>query len=809
MGTFLGDLRLALRMLAKRPGLTALIVLILALGIGANAAIWSALRGALLAPLPYADADRLVQVWNKYPLMDLPQASVSPPDYLDRRQRVDAFEESALYYFDDFNLADDGPPERVLGVRATATLFPLLRVDPTLGSAYGETEDQPGNESVVVIAWDLWQRRFGGDPGIVGESVRLDGESHRVLGVMPAEFTFPHPDVEIWKPFAMTADQRSDDHRGSEYCQMIARLAPGATIEQAEEQIDAIHAANRERFPDAAPFWESAGFGGMVIDYREELFGDLRPTLLLLQAVVGFVLLIACANVANLLLIRLHSRQKELAVRSALGASRARLARQILVESVVLALAGGALGVGLGHFGADLLSWLGAASAIERGIEPRLDAGVLGFGLGVSLLTGFIFGLLPILSLRRSDPIAVLKEGGRGEVGRGGALPRNFLVIAEVAIAVVLLWGSGLLLKTLWALQNEDPGFDSQGVLSAQVSLPESRYPEQAQAAAFYERALERLRALPGVESVGLISQVPFSGSSSSGSYSIEGYEPGPGESAPHAFQRVIDEDYFHSMGIQLLRGRIFERFDDGDAEKVVIVDRTLVEKYWPETDPIGQRVVRNEESYEVVGVVAPVKIGELAEPVIKETIYYPYRQAQSRAMSFVVETAGDPRNLFQPLRDAILEIDPEQPVYGVTTLREQLDDSVRQERVSMSLVLAFGALAVLLAAVGLYGVLAFTTAQRTREIGLRMALGAKAGDVVRLILRQGFGLALVGVAVGIGLALALGRFLASQLYGVEPHDPATLAGVVVALTLVALLACFWPARRATRVDPMVALREE
>ncbi len=807
------DLRIGLRMLGRKPAFTALAVLTLALGIGANTAIFSVVKGVLLEPLPYRDSERLVQVWNKYPLMNLPQASVSIPDYLDRRAGVAAFEESALYNRQSFNLVSDGPPARVLGLRATASLFALLQVTPPLGRAFTEEDDQPGREKVVVLSHALWHQRFGGDRRIVGRFVRLNGEPHEVLGVMPEGFAFPNANVQLWRPFAFTPEQASDEARGNEFSQMLSRLAPGATREQAQRQIDAIHAANMERFPEIREFWQSSGFGGMVIDYREQLFGELEPFLLLLQAVVGLVLLIACTNVANLLLTRLAARQKELAIRSALGAGRWRMARQLLVESLLLALIAGATGVWLGFAGIRLLSWLGVGASAGV-VDVGLDGGVLAFTLALTIATGVLFSLFPIFSLWRADPNEVLKEGGGrgGSTGRGAALPRNFLVISEVAMALVLLIGAGLMVRTMNALQNEDPGFIKENVLTARVNLPDGKYEDDAATIAFYDRVLERLRALPGVTSAGLISNAPFSGSSSSGSYDIEGYEPAAGESAPHAFRRVVDEDFFATLDVVLQQGRLFDAQDHSDSEPVVVIDRLLVDKYFADKEALGQRLRRggpDSPRWKVVGVVESIKIRDLEQPTTKETIYFPFRQQPFRRMTFVVKTAVDPLTLSQPLRDAILEADPELPAYNIVTLEQQLKDSLQTRRVSMALLVAFGALAAVLAAVGIYGVLAFGVAQRFREIGTRVALGASPRQILKMVLSQGMTLTAIGVAIGVVAALALGRLLASMLFGVPAYDPATFAAVCALLLAVSLLACGAPARRATRVDPIEALRDE
>ncbi len=810
------DLTLAFRLLWKRPAFTTLTIFILALGIGANAAIFSVINGLLLRPLPYPDSERLVQVWNKYPLMDLPQASVSVPDYLDRRQGVEAFEESCLYYFNSFNISVEERPERVVGVLATASLFPTLQAQAYLGQVFNEEQDELGSDGVTVLSHDLWKRAFGGDESIIGRDIRLNGEPHRVLGVMPPEFQFPHPQVELWKPFAFTEEQKRDDSRGREFAQLLARLAPGASVEQAQAQIDAIHAANRERFPQAREFWVNSGFGGSVLPYREELFGELRPTLWMLQAMVALVLLIVCANVANLLLTRVSGRRREIAVRSALGANRWHLARQLLAESLVLSLLGGLGGILVALGGVRLLNWLEVDRA-ARGIFIGIDANVLLFALLLALATGVLFGLFPIATTWRTDPGEVVNEAGRGSAGSlRGSLQRKLLVVSEMALAVVLLAGAGLLGKSFLHLLDENPGFNPEGILLAEVSLPTSSYPEGPAQTAFFEQALEAIRTLPGVKSAGVVSNAPFSGSSSSGSYSIDGYEPGPGESDPHAFIRLVDEQYFQTLEIPLIQGRTFQPADRAEAPTVVVVDRRMVEKYWPGENPIGKRLRRggpDSPALTVVGVVDPVKITTLDRPVTKETIYASYRQMPRRNLTFVLRTQVNPETLTSGLREAVGRIDPELPVYDVLTMEEQLRGSLRTQRVSLTLVSLFAALAVILAAVGIYGVLGFAVAQRTRELGTRMALGADTSRILRLVMGQGLGLALAGVVAGLAagllLGLALSRFLSPLLFQVDPWDPLVFGAVSLGLILIALLACFAPARRATRIDPCEALRYE
>jgi predicted permease len=801
------------RSLARTPGLASMAVLTLALGIGANTTIFSFFHTILLKPLPWPEADRLVQVWNTYPRINLPQATVSVPDYFDRREGVPAFEESALYFYESLNLAAEGPPERVIGARATASLFPLLRARAARGRAFTEAEDVPGEEKVVVLSHGLWKRAFGADPGIVGRDVRLDGEPHRVLGVMPPDFFFPNRQTDLWKPFAPTPEQRADDSRGFEFSSMIARLAPGATIEQAQGQVDAIHARNLERFPEGRDFWVRSGFGGSVVDLREDRYGELRPTLLLLQALVALVLLIACFNVASLLLADLTTRQKELAVRSALGAGLGRLAGQLLARSLLLAAAGGIVGLALAAAAIRLLVAFIPEDALGS-LEVGLHAPALGFAAAAALATGLLVGLFPVVSLWRSDPGAILKEEGRGG-GRPAARTRQALVVAEIAMALVLLAGAGLLIRTLAALLQEDPGFSRENVLLAQVALPESKYGEDHQVVAFFDDVLERVRAVPGVRAAGVISNAPFSGSSSSASYSIDGYTPGDGEGDPHALIRIADAGYFEALEIDLLAGRAFTAFDGPTGPPVMLVDRSMVDKYFPESsgrDPLAGRIRAGGDDsppISIVGVVEPVKIRDLDRPITKETLYASYRQRPTRQMTFVLRAQGEPEALAEPLRRVVREVDPDQPIYGVTTLERQLDESLATRRLTMGLLVGFALLAVVLAAVGIYGVLAFSVEQRRREIGTRMALGAERRRVLALVLRQGLALSIVGVLVGTAAALAGSRAVASQLFGVRPWDPLTYAAVAAVLLAVTAIACWYPARRAAELEPMEALRLE
>ena len=807
MKSLMLDARVAVRGLVKRPGFSIVAILILAIGIGANSAVFSVMYGLLLRPLPFPGSERMVQVWNTYPLINLPQAAVSIPDYLDRREHVDAFEESTLYFFTSFNISVEGSPQRVNGIRTTASMFPLLAAETALGRVFTEEEDKPGSENVVVISDGLWRNALGGDPSIVGQELRLDGVPHQIVGVMGPAFIFPTPTVSVWKPFAITAQQASDASRGNEFSQMVARLRPATSLEEAQDQLDALLAANMERLPGRRTFWENSGFGTSMVPLRTQYFGSLQPVLLLLQAMVAFVMLIVCANIANLLLTRMSGRRREFGIRVSLGAGRWQIARQLMVESLVLALVGGGLGVIVALQGVELLNGFGLQQA-ARGVYVGLDFTVLLFALGVTLATGFAFGLFPVLSLWRNDPAAALGEDSRGTSGgRSSAFQRRALVVVEMALAIILLAGAGLMGRSFVRLLNEEPGFRPEGLMVARVSLPASRYGTPAEQVQFFDRALQELAEAPGVGGATLVSSAPFSGNSSSGSYGIQGYTPGPGEGAPHGLFRVVDPGFFETLEIPLMQGRLFAATDVASSEPVAIVDRLLVEKYFKDKDPIGQYLVGGQTPIRIVGVVNPIKIGTLGAPVTKETIYLPYRQRASGNMTFVLKGGSDPTALSNPLREAIARIDPEQPLFGITTMSQQLNRSLSNQQISLVMLAIFAVVAVLLAAIGIYGVLAFSVSQRTRELGTRMALGARRADIVRMILRQGLVVALIGVALGVATSLALGSLISSMLFQVSPRDPLTLAVVSGLLILVAGAASYIPALRASRVELLEALR--
>jgi putative ABC transport system permease protein len=651
------DVRYAFRSLSRQPIFTLVAVLTLTLGIGANTAIFSVLHQVLLRPLPYPEADRLVFIWNTYPLMGLPKATVSIPDYLDRKAQATALSDAALVSFQAMSLAGGSQPEQILGLRVTPSFFSTLGRTPARGRGFVDAEAQPGADRLAILTHGLWVSSFGSDPAIVDRDIRLNGEPYRVVGVLGADFELPWREAGVLVPFAFTPEQMSDEGRGNEFSTMLGRLAPGATIEQLNSQMDVIVQRNLERLPQFRSFVESSGFTGFAIDMREELVGDVRTPLLVLQAGVLLVLLIACANVANLLLMRATGRYRELAIRTTLGAGRGRLARQLLTEALVLAVIGGLGGLLAGFAGLRLLIALGGEQlpwAVEAAIQP----GVLAFTFGLALATGVVFGLAPALLVLRGHTASLLKDdSARSSAGKATGRARAVLVVAEVALALMLLVGAGLLIKSFSRLQQVDPGFASENVLTARISLPASRYPDAVARRAFWSRLLEGARAIPGVTAVGLTSNLPFSGNLSTGSYTIVGYTPGSGEAEPHANHQVVGGDYFRALQIPLVAGRAFTDSDTAEAPRVAIIDEYLVKRYFPDRDPIGQQIRRggpDSPPITIVGVVRTINATDLGEPVTKERVYYPVAQMGPGAMTITLKTALNPGDLVPQLRAAV-----------------------------------------------------------------------------------------------------------------------------------------------------------
>jgi putative ABC transport system permease protein len=813
MGTLWKDVQYAARVLSKSPGFTAVAIIALALGVGANTAIFSVVNAVLLRPLNYKDPQQLVLINHNYPKLDL-KASVSSPGFNYYHENAKSFSDMAAVTGWSVNLTGEGEPERLQGGAVTHNLFSVLGAEAAEGRTFTPEEGQVGNNKVVILSDAFWRRRFGGLT-VVGKSLMLNGEPYTIVGVMPPtvqfgrEFTGQTPD--LWSPIAFTP-QQLDPNNGltNEYLGVVARLKPDVKPEQAQAEMNSIAAELRRQYMPGA---DENNWGLLLTNFDEFVVGKIRTPLLILLGAVAFVLLISCANVANLMLARAAVRQKEIAVRTALGASRWRVVRQLLTESVLLSLAGGAVGLLLAMWGVDLLLKLNEHK-IPRATEVGLDSRVLLFTLGVSVLTGIVFGLAPAFQTSGANLHDTLKEGGRsGQLGVRKGL-RNVLVVVEMAFAVVLLVGAGLLIRSFVELQRVNPGFQPGGVLALQVSLPMNKYKEGVQRASFDRQMLEEVRGVAGVKSAATITSLPMSGWNQSGSFRIEGRQVAPNESAPHGDRWMVSEDYFQTMGIPLVKGRYFDVRDTADAPGVAIVSEKLAQKYWPGEDPVGKRITfeggpQQPRFREVVGVVGHVR-NEGLEGETRGQYYVPYAQRPNNTDLFlVVRTDGDPASLAPMVRGRIASVDKDLPVYKVTTMEKLVSDSLAQRRFSMTLFGIFAVLAMALAIVGLYGVMSYAVAQRTHEIGLRMALGAQGRDVLRMVVGQGMALVAVGLGLGLAGAFLLTRLMVSLLYGVSAADPLTYAGIALLLAAVALLASYIPARRATKVDPMVALRYE
>ena len=810
LGDLKHDLRYGVRMLWKNPGFTAVAVIALALGIGANSAIFSVVNTVLLSPLPYDEPERLVMVWEDDTKHGYPNDTPAAANYVDWREQNKVFEGMAALADQSYNLTGSGDPERIDGKRVNANLFELLGVAPLHGRAFAAEEDRPGANKVVILSHALWQRRFGSDAGVVGQALTLNGEGHTVVGVMPASFQFPDREAEMWVPIAFT--QQEAANRGRHYLKVVARLKRGVSLEQARAEMSTIAARLQQQFPE-----QNTDLGASVEPLHEHLVGDIRPALLVLLGAVGLVLLISCANVANLLLARAAVRQKEIALRTALGASRMRLIRQFLTESVLLAAFGGVIGLLLAVWGVTLLKTF-IPENISQVKAINVDTRVLVFTVLVTLLTGLVFGLAPAAQASKFNLNETLKEGGRdAAAARGGNFVRGLLVVAEVAISLVLLVGAGLLINSFLRLRSVDPGFRTDNLLTMSVVLPQQKYPDQARRTAFYTDMLRRVEALPGVHSAGVTNWIPLVMQGDSIGVTIEGQPvPVPGQGKPPVLvTRVVSPGYFGTMGIQLLEGRVFEEGKDRvDSPCVIVIGEAVARRYWPGESALGKRIapgrVESDEDWcQVVGVVKDVRQRELAsEPI--PLAYFTYEQAGFFAPRYlVVKTAADPQALAGTVRKTVWEVDKDQPVSNVNTMEGVLSESIARQRFSTLLLGIFAGLAMILAAVGIYGVMSYSMAQRTREIGIRMALGAQKRDVLMLAVGQGLKLVAIGVALGLVGAFALTRVMTSLLYGVSATDPATLVTISLVLVAVALLASYIPARRAAKVDPLIALRYE
>lgn len=814
METLLQDMKFGLRMLLKSPSMSIVATIALALGIGANTAIFSVVNAVLLRPLPFPNPDALVAVFETNQRRGTVRGSHSYPNFFDIRSQNTVFERIATYRTSDFIMTGRGEPARLPGAVMTADLFPLLGIAPSLGRTFLPDEDKPSETGrVVVLSHKLFQTRFGGDPSILNQRITLDGVSFTVVGVMPASFEFPiqNEPVELWTTIA--GDSSGEDpitsQRGAHFLNAIARLKPNVTSEQVQSELNAIAARLEQQYPDT-----NAQRGFRIESALNALVGDVRPVLFILLGAVACVLLIACANVANLLLARATSRHKEMAVRAALGASRVRVIRQLLTESVLLSLVGGAVGLLLAVWWADLLVALGKDD-IPRAVQVGIDWRVLGFTLGVSIFTGLFFGLAPAFHSSKTDLVESLKDGGRGtSVGAQRNRMRSILAVGELAVAVVLLVVAGLLIKSLWRLQNVNSGMQPDNVMTFNLALPETRYKTDRQSQ-FFEQLKTRLESSPGVESASTILPLPLSGDRFVITFQIEGREVAP-KDEPSADIFITGAGYFRTMGIPLVKGRDFEQRDQHGSQPVVIITEEFARQYFPNEDPLGKRIDPGISTIdgavsnwrEIVGVVGDIRNRTLnTEP--KPAYYVPQTQVPFSQMGIVVKTTNEPRSLISGVTKEVAAMDADVPLFGVKTMNEYLSSSVAGPRFNTTLLSIFAGVALVLTLVGLYGVMSYSVAQRTNEIGIRLALGAQTRDVLLMVVKQGSILILLGLTIGLAGAFAATRLIASLLFGVTAKDPFTFAAAAVLLALVALLACYVPAWRATKVDPLTALRYE
>ena len=807
METLLNDVRYGVRMLVRNPTFTVVSVIALALGIGANAAIFSVVNGVLLSPLPYKEPERLMMI-RETKLPQFPEFAVASGNFLDWKKQNTVFERLVAFRRSSLNLIGTGDPERLSGLNVTEGFFAMLGAQPQMGRDFLLEEDQPGFNNVVILSHGLWQRRFGADPKILDQAITLSGQNYTVIGVMPSTFRFGGGDdqIDLWTPMAFTA-QDAQNHGGHSVAAM-GKLRPGIALDQARAEMSTIAGRLAVQYPEA-----NTGWNVKLIPLLEFSVRTIKPALIVLLVAVAFVLLIACANVANLLLARAAGRQKEIVTRTALGAGRWRIIRQLLTESMLLSLAGGVVGLLLAKWGTDLLLTL-APPDLPRMDNVSIDGRALAFTAAITFLTALIFGLAPALQASKPNLNETMKDAARGSTEGGRRnLIRSTLVVLEVASALVLLVGAGLLIKSFWRLQKVDPGFNPDNALTAWVSLPKTKYPEDSQTVLFFQQLIERVNALPGVQAAGAAHVVPMTGDDYVLGFEVDGRPPLPPGASQSTNYYSVSADYFKAMGIPLRRGRVFTERDTEDSPPVAVINETMVQKIFPNEDPIGKRITfdnrdKNPEWFEIVGIVGDVKQYGLDQPTTMQT-YEPYTQQPPSSMMLVVRSAGDPTNLSAAIRSEVLKLDKEQPTAYIKTLNEYFAISVAQQRFSVVLLGIFAAVALVLAAVGIYGVLSYAVTQRTHEIGIRMALGAGQRDVFRLVVGRGMLLSVIGVVGGLVSAFALTRLMASLLFGVTATDAVTFASVAGVLLAVALLACYIPARRAMKVDPLVALRYE
>jgi putative ABC transport system permease protein len=804
MASLWNDLRYGLRLLRHAPGFTAVAVGALALGIGANTAIFSTVDAVLLRPLPYADPDRVVMVWEDNSASNFPRGTPAPGNYTEWKRRNHVFADMAATKGASANLTADGPPEQVVGRAVTPNFFDVLGVKPMAGRMFTADEDRTGAQ-VAVISHALWQRRYAGDPSAVNREILINGEKYSVIGIMPRDFAFRDRERDFWIPIHFSPADLVN--HGSHYLNVVARLKPGVSLAQARENMTAIARQLQAEYPDS-----NAKLGAVVVPTREDAVGNTRIELLVLMAAAGCVLLIACANLAGLLLARGLGRRREMAVRSALGASRARLVTQMIVEGALIALGGGLLGILLAPAGMKVLAVL-VPTTLPATAVPAVDARVLGFALLLSILTGVGFSIVPAWQASRISVNDALKQGGRGGIGGASAGTRDALVILEVAAALVLMVGAGLMLQTVARLRAIELGFRPGNLLALRTTLPHAKYLDPDKRIAFYHRVLQSVRRLPGVERAGYTSTLPFRSIGNTQRYQVEGRERTPGDPGD-AFLRVSIGDYLQTLGVRLMEGRLLQDSDTDQTVPVVVINETLARLYFPKESPLGHRIAMSARQPVWLTIVGVVKdVHELGYTfAAKAGVYIPFEQFKDTwalPENLLVRTSGDPASLSSAVRHVIAETDPEQPVAAVATMDEIVALDVADRRQQMTLLTAFAALALLLASLGLYGLLAYTVTQRSREIGLRMALGATAGRVVAMVVLRGVALSTTGLVLGLSAAWLLGGAMTRILYGVTATDPTTYGAVTLLLCAIAAAASWIPARRAVRIDPIAVLRQE
>jgi predicted permease len=805
------DLRYAARTLARSPAFALTAILALALGIGANTAIFSVINSLLLHPPGLKDPDRIVALRINYDRINLKNIVTSVPDYANVRDSRNVFSSAVLLGMGNFSYANGGAPERLVAERVTGQPFEVLGLRPLLGRGFLPEEDRPGANHVVILTYGTWQRIFGSDPHVLGRTMELDSEPYRIVGVLGPEYYLP-PQVDIWVPYGLAADAYDPvKNRHSQSYVTLARLVPGVSFERAAAYVKVMAEQILER-EDQNGRARASGWGMFLMPLVDLLEGDLRKPMLVLGGAVVFVLLIACSNIAGLLLARASGRGREIAVRAALGAGRWRLIRQVLAESALLSAAGGVLGLGVGKVGVALLRLI-APERQTAGLVIPMDARVLAFAAAAAILSGLLFGLAPAWQLARSGHFEMLKEGGRsGTAGRARQRLRSVLVMAEFALSLVLLVGAGLFLRSLARLEEVRTGFDPHGLMTGVVQLPRNRYTDDASRTAFYRAALERLAAIPGVQAAAMGVPMPFSGGNNAGAFQIEGRQQAPGEPQIHGEDRWVSPGYFRTLKIPLIEGRVFTEQDRAGAEPVAMIDENLAKQYWPNRNPLGQRIktfAPPAQWCRIVGIVAHVRQMDLTGEASKGVYYFPLWQNPLPYGTFAIRTAGDPLALAGAMRQAIRAVDPAQPVADLKSMDQRVAETLGARRFAVTLLGVFAGLAMLLAAMGIYGVISYAVAQRTQEIGIRMALGAGRGSVLGMVLGQALRLAAGGVAAGMIAAAALARLVESQLFQTSEFDPATFGAMAVVLSVVAVAASYIPARRATRVDPVVALRWE